>query len=37
MAIPFPKEATPYGEQIYWDQRYNDDRKKHGQKYSFEW
>lgn len=37
MAIHFPNEANPYGEISYWDQRYNAERKAHGQKHSFDW
>ena len=37
MAIKFPDEALPYGEPYYWDQRYNAERKAHGQRHSFDW
>ena len=33
MAVVFPKEPVPYGESFYWEQRYNKERKQHGQQW----
>ena len=31
------KRMNPYGEPTYWDERYEQGRKEHGQNYSFDW